>query len=148
MPYRKVIVHFTLYIAFDRIAHAASPHRLYVLLVHISCAARQLGLVATRVEQQSAYFPSRVLPRIKLSRHSCLRETCCYRRISAWNTSADAHVPIVDRFFQEVLLAWESRLASFLASVDGAVKAKGIRDTLDTVGGVDVLDQSNLVASG
>ena len=77
---------------------------------------------------------------IELSRHGRLRKTVFDRRIRSWDTSADAAVAFINRFCRVILFARESRLASFLASVDGAVEAEGVRNTLDTVGRVDVLD--------
>ena len=42
----------------------------------------------------------------------------------------------------------EALLASGFASIEGTLKAELAVDTLNTVRGVDVLDQSDLVASG
>lgn len=47
-----------------------------------------------------------------------------------------------------LLAGRESVLALLLASVQRTTEAVGVVDTLDTVCGVDVLDQRDLVASG
>jgi hypothetical protein len=44
-------------------------------------------------------------------------------------------------------VAREALLASGLAGIEGTLQAKLVVNTLNTVGGVDVLDQSDLVAS-
>lgn len=47
-----------------------------------------------------------------------------------------------------LLANWEDGLASFLCSIEGTGQAVRVGNALDTVGGVDVLDESDLVAGG